>query len=51
MMQCKGFLDNLVRENSEKEKMVLKLQRTINTQEETIVEIERELSEVNRYYQ
>lgn len=25
MMQCKGFLDNLVRENSEKEKMIIKL--------------------------
>ena len=23
MMQCKGFLDNFVRENSEKEKMIL----------------------------
>ena len=51
MMQCKGFLDNLVRENSDKEKMILKLQKTIDAQEETIVEIERELSEVNRYYQ
>ena len=50
MLQCKGFLDNLVRENSEKEKMILKLQSTINSQEETIVEIERELSDVNRFY-
>jgi len=31
--------------------MILKLQKTIDAQEETIVEIERELSEVNRYYQ
>ena len=51
MMQCKGFLDNLVRENSEKEKMILKLQKTIDTQEDTIIDIEKELSEVNRFYQ
>jgi len=31
--------------------MILKLQKTIDTQEDTIIDIEKELSEVNRFYQ
>lgn len=44
-------MESLLKENASKEELILKLQITIDGQESNIVEIERELEEMNRFYQ
>lgn len=49
-MQVKHANEVLTKDGHEKDRIIKKLQRTVEKQEKTIIEIERELQEVNQFY-